>query len=238
MRYHRELNVSTVLDRYMKDHYIPNRGTKKTPEKNLRNITSQWSRIKNLKSILGDMPAKSLRREDLDDYILKRKQVVLPVTILREIRVLTAALNKVLPNNTATLVSANIKGHQEVKGYPRPAYIKDEHYHKILKELDEVAPYMVPIIKIIHWCGARSDEIKGLMWHEIDWDEGRINLPPERTKEERSKSMILNDECLTELLTIKENCDKTKKGTPLSKYVFLGPTKKNAKLNERQYYLK
>lgn len=76
------------------------------------------------------------------------------------------------------------------------------------------------------------------MWHGIDWDEGRINLQPEQTKEERSKSMILNDECLTEFLTIKENCDKTKKGIPLSKFVFHGPAKKNAKLNERQYYLK
>lgn len=34
MRYHRELNVSTVLDRYMKDQYLPNRKTKKTPGKN------------------------------------------------------------------------------------------------------------------------------------------------------------------------------------------------------------
>ena len=220
-RYQRELTVSIVLDRYMQEHYIPKNGTKKTPFRNRRNITSQWSLIRQINSVLGNKVAKSLTKDDLNHYISKRREIVSDVTIGRELRILKAALNKILPNHTAIYVRENIKGHADLrKGKPRPAYIKDEHHKMILKELQEIAPNLIPIIKICHWCGARSDEIKSLRWHEIDWEEMRINLPPERNKEGRAKSIVLNEECILELLNLKENRKEDKKGRPLSKYVF------------------
>jgi len=236
-KYQHQKTVSNILDDYMK-YYIEKHGNKKTPERNKLNIQNQKSQCRIIKNQIGHLTIKSLDKEIINSYITTRLKTCKPGSVLREIRLLKTSIN-LLPNSTAKYINDKIKGHTTFKKrvdiHPRDAFIEPEHMEKIIEEFDRVAPDFTLIVKLLHYIGARGDEIRKLKWHEINWKERCIELPPERTKEQDVKTMYMSDECYNGLLTLRDNCQVDKQGKPIHENVFLH---NNKLIYEKLFYRK
>jgi integrase len=58
------------------------------------------------------------------------------------------------------------------------------------------------IVRLLTLTGCRREEIAGLSWHEIDFEEREIRLPPERCKNARAHTIPLSDPALAILKTV------------------------------------
>ena len=70
--------------------------------------------------------------------------------------------------------------NKAVEAAPRSRVLSDAELAQIWRALDD-GPYSA-IVRLLMMTGARREEIGGLRWSEINFDEAVIVLPPARTK--------------------------------------------------------
>ena len=70
--------------------------------------------------------------------------------------------------------------NKAVEAAPRDRVLSDDELARIWRALDD-SPYSA-IVKLLMLTGCRREEIGGLLWSEIDFDEALIKLPPSRVK--------------------------------------------------------
>ena len=74
--------------------------------------------------------------------------------------------------------------NKAVESAPRSRVLSDAELAQIWRALDD-GPYSA-IVRLLMMTGARREEIGGLRWSEINFDEAVIVLPPARTKAARA----------------------------------------------------
>lgn len=226
--------IKSVLERYLKEYYIPIKITDKPPHKQKKLITTQKSQNKHLFQHLGDKSVLYLDKDDIDIYIKNRKEEgAANGTINREIQSLKAAINRKVKNGKSTVIMSNIKGHAKLKGNIKNGIISLEDFERFVEELPE---YMKLIIKINHFTGARPGEIRELKWSQVDFKQCRLNFDWDETKEGYDKSIKLSDELTIELQTLYKMADKDDSNVPICEFCFQGPYRKNKLISERTYY--
>jgi integrase len=76
---------------------------------------------------------------------------------------------------------------------PRDRVLSDSELALIWNALPEHGGYYAAVAKLLLLTGQRASEIADLRWSEIDFDQGVIVLPGERTKNRRSHQIPLSD---------------------------------------------
>lgn len=89
---------------------------------------------------------------------------------------------------------------------------------RLLWEVLELQPLRIrAIFKLFLWTGARSGELLGMQWREIDFDAAVWTIPPSRTKNRGEHRAPLPDEALDLLRKLRDDQDRS------CPFVFPGP---------------
>jgi hypothetical protein len=199
--------VKSVLKRYLDEYYIPIKVADKPPHRQQKLIISQKALKKNIVRHLGDKSVMSLESDDIDQYIIKRKdEGAANGTINREIQMLKAAINRKVKKSS--IVIDQIKKHAKLKENIKKGIISLEDFDRFV-----------------------------LKWEQVDFRECRLNFDWDEVKEGYDKSIKLSDELMIELQTLWKTAEKDDNRIPICPYCFQGPYRKNKLISERTYYL-
>lgn len=164
----------------------------KTPKSHIRDITS----IKNLLREFSGTLISDVTSYALESYMNKRKNVVEPATVNREIACMKHMFNKAV--EWGYLGSNKLKAVKRFKEPPaRVRYFNDEENENLLRCCNEQLKSIV--ITALN-TGMRKGEILGLQWTDVDMKNRIITL--RNTKNNEARTIPINDILYKELKSI------------------------------------
>jgi integrase len=148
----------------------------------------------NFNDVFGSYQVADIKQTDIENYQIKRKeQGRADATIDMEIKYAQTAVTKAFDNDM--LAGRCLKAFRRSKrllkkgSNARDRILGFDEY----LELIEVAPFhLAAMIKIAFNTGMRAGEIRQLKWSYIDRENGFIRLPAKLTKENKPKTIPIN----------------------------------------------
>ena len=152
--------------------------------------------IEYLKKAFGGMRATDITTDKIKTYIEKRIEEGLSnASINREL----AALKRMFHLGAqCTPPRVNLIPYIPMlkESNVRKGFFEQSEYLALKNALPE---HLKSIIVFAYHSGWRKGEILGLTWGRVDLKEGIVTLDPGETKNEKGRTLYLNDELLTEL---------------------------------------
>jgi integrase len=220
--------VGGICQKYLEKYYIPIKIADKSPKKQKKLAGNHRALINHIITHLGNQSVYSLHKTDIDEYIKKRKlEGAANGSVNREINAIKAAINRFVKNGKAPVIMDQIKGHHKLKTQPKQDVFSLEDIEKFILALPE---YMRLMIEINLFTGARPGEIRNLKWSQIDFENCRINLEWNETKEGYEKSLKLPDRLMIALQALWKTTPKDDNDVPDCPYV------SGKVISENQYY--
>jgi integrase len=150
--------------------------------------------FRNFNKVLGDRIISTIRPIELEDFQEDReKQGLAPATIDLEMRIVKAMINKAFDNDM--LSGRVLKAFRKVK----PKLKKGSNARKrmlsfkeYLRLIDTASQPIKGMIIMAYYTGMRSGELVSLQRSHIDRETMFIRLPAELTKEDKPKSIPIN----------------------------------------------
>ncbi len=196
---------------------------------------------------LGDwraMPVKSITEE----MVLQKHRSLIKVTTVQEHgRLVDKRRGDALANLTLRLLNAVLnysqRKHKDEKGHPvltfnpvdamsrdrawsripkRENYIPREKLSAFYEALKDEHEYMRDCLMVALLTGLRKEEVCGLQWREINFDNGTISIPGERTKNSLTHSFPCSS-FVIELLKRRRK-EQVDSGRQLVEFVFPSPS--------------
>ncbi len=165
------------------DKYLAYSKVNKTPKSYERDILSLRG---HLVPVFGNRYLHELRVETIESYKARRLTKVKPATVNRELSCLRAMLNKAV--QMGYLTDSPMKGIKLLKEPPeRVRYLTVDEVRKLLEACSE---HLRPIVVCALHTGMRREEILGLKWANVDFDNRMILL--EKTKNNQRRMIPLS----------------------------------------------
>lgn len=174
--------------------------------------------IDHLRKFFGRDLAINITTDRIMEYRIHRQGAAV-ATINREL----AALR------TAFYLAVEAKKLYDVPNFNLPKennarkdFIEPEKAVELRKHLP---PWLLLIFALSIHSGIREGEVLGLTWDKIDWEEGKIVLDPQDTKNKEHREVYLTPEIMA-MLTVQKSL------YPLSPWVFPSKMKKNGHISD------
>jgi integrase len=152
--------------------------------------------VKYLKEVFGGMKATDVTTAKVKEYIEKRMEADLSnASINREL----AALKRMFRLGAqCTPPKVNLIPYIPMmkESNVRKGFFEYGEYLAIRKALPEDVK---PIITFAYHSGWRKAEILGLTWDRVDLEQGSVRLDPGETKNEKGRTLYMNEEVLREI---------------------------------------
>lgn len=154
--------------------------------------------IRNLGMFFGDKTVENLTLDDVDKYVLFRRQQrremgkgLTEATLNREIACLKAMINRMVFNG---LLERNPIGRYRLfKEIPRSRTLDPEEYQRLLSEC---SPHLKPIVHLAYVVGMRRGELLKLRRDQVDYQNKVIVLEAADTKTQEKREIPLDDEII------------------------------------------
>lgn len=177
---------------------------------------SQWSNTLATYAfpVIGDLYVKDIERS----HVL---QIVEPIWLTR-----TETAKRVRHRIHAVLDWADVKGYRSGENpatwrgrlqrlLPAPSAVQEVEHHPSLPH-EHVAEFMAELrqakgiaaraLELLILTGARTSEVTGAIWGEVNWDEGYWKAPKERMKRNRDHRKLLAPDAIKLLKSLNSAC--------------------------------
>lgn len=208
-----------TLSRFFDEQYFPHsRATK-------RHSDHDWSNFNtHMRAQLGHYRLDELTNPVLDVWV--REQVVSGLqrtTINKHIYLMNRMLN--LARHWC-LVPAHNPDQQPLKrlilGDYKQRFLTEAEIEQLLKCCARSShPYLLHFVRLLLLTGARKGEARTARWCDIDLDKRIWTVP--RSKNGRSRRIVLNDNALSTLDSIRKTAERLALPTDADCYVFTNP---------------
>jgi integrase len=171
--------VSEILEDYKKDFAL----------RGCRSVRSLKCEVSTLTRYFGAMPVGAVGIRQLRQYQADRRDAgKAAATVNKELAVFSAALNLACENE---VLHAMPKFPPRLRpAPPRQGFLGDADYRAIREQLPA---WGQPVLDFGYYSGWRRGEIIGLTRDEIDLDEQRVRLHPDRSKNGETRAIPLKD---------------------------------------------
>lgn len=175
-----------------------------------------------LKEHFGAMPWNTITHADIDRYCDKRlkakgqhtQKPIEASTVNLEVGTARRCLNYCLKGPTRV-----ISGSNPFERYPALKTVANRRFHISEEQFVQLLEHSRPLLRLMlvfsFETGMRRDEFRCLEWSEVDMEQAKVDLPAERTKTRRARTIPLSDVALSVLRTVPR--------FPRSVYVFESP---------------
>jgi integrase len=170
---------------------------------------------KRLKAHFGDKFLDEISPGSIEDYQRKRKKVVAPITVNRELATLKAIFNKAIKSEDYQIDRNPVN---KVKFFPerndRKRILTDEERLRLIRAAEaSESKWLYLFITICLNTGMRKMEVLSLKWENVNFSKRYIEVTPDRDKSGRGRKIPLNDVIIDELKKIEK----------VNEYVFYNP---------------
>lgn len=149
----------------------------------------------NLKSFLGDRPLESLTLDQVEQYVVFRrehrqqawKRELKGSTLNREITCLNAIIRRAVLNRQ--LDRNPLEGHRPFKEFPRSRTITPEEYGRLYSHC---SAHVKPMVELAYVTAMRRGEILNLRWDQVDFKHRIIALEATDTKTQVAREIPLD----------------------------------------------
>jgi integrase len=191
---------AAVAEDFIREH-VSSLRTSREVERDLRKNFWHWK----------DRPVTEIKRQDVRSVIKAAVDRGAPhqarnlLAVIRKLFVWTMEGNYGLEHNPCNGISAaNLCGKPAL----RQVILTDTELKAFWLATDSLEYPFRDLFRLLALTGARRDEIAGLRWHEVDFEQKRIYLSPERTKSDAAHVIPLSPTALEILRALKERPDQ------------------------------
>ena len=198
--------------------YLRETSTKRSHDKDLQ-------RTRTLRLFFGGQSINAITPADVRRYAAERRsQGIGPATINRETALMSAAINHANREWDWSLDNP-FTGRRLKEPEGRVRWLSREEADRLIKIAGQIqrSPHLADFIRLALMTGCRSQELLGMEWARVDFEQGLMLLEAEHSKTKKRRSVPLNDSARATLLNLARYRDRH---CPESRWVFPLPSGK------------